>query len=165
MAMAEEEEYATTLLGLVELVKNGTVGFVDPGSTKFPDACLQAYQDSGIRVILGEVVSDREAPFPLPRFPTDDAVARTATFLKKWHGRLEGRLRAWAMPFSPESCSPELLRRLKRLADEHSTGLTVHHASGPQVRREYQERHRTTPTGYLESLGVLGPNVVLAHAL
>src|SRR5262245_57904159 len=31
-AMTEEEEYATSLLGIVELVKNGTVGFVDPGS-------------------------------------------------------------------------------------------------------------------------------------
>jgi 5-methylthioadenosine/S-adenosylhomocysteine deaminase len=165
MAMTEEEEYHASLLAIVELLKSGTVGFVDPGSTKFPDACLQAYRDSGIRAILGEGVSDREAPFPLPRFPTDEAVARTEAFLKKWHGRLEGRLRAWAMPFSPESCSPELLRRLKRLADEHGTGLTVHHASGPQARREYQERHRTTPTGYLESLGVLGPNVLLAHAL
>ena len=54
-AMTEEEEYLTTLLGLVELLKNGTVCFVDPGSTKFPDACLQAYEDSGIRVMLGEV--------------------------------------------------------------------------------------------------------------
>src|SRR5947209_4906380 len=73
MAMTEEEEHATTLLGLVELVKNGTVCCVDPGSSKFPDACLQAYEDAGIRVILGDCVTDREAPFPLPRFATDDA--------------------------------------------------------------------------------------------
>src|SRR5436190_23768145 len=44
-AMTEEEEYYTTLIGLLELVKNGNVCFVDPGSTKFPDACLQAYTD------------------------------------------------------------------------------------------------------------------------
>ena len=35
MAMTEEEEYHTTLLGIVELLKNGTVCFLDPGSTKF----------------------------------------------------------------------------------------------------------------------------------
>src|SRR5207247_4506820 len=84
MAMTEEEEYLTTLLGLVELVKNGTVCFVDPGSTKFPDACLQAYQDAGIRVILGECVSDREAPFPLPRYTADESVKRTVAFLDQW---------------------------------------------------------------------------------
>src|SRR5262245_37109941 len=103
MAMTEEEEYYNSLLGIVELVKNGTGGFVDPGSTKFPDACLQAYQDSGIRVIMGDCVSDEAAPFPLPRYKTAEAIARTAAFIEKWHGRLDGRLRAWAMPFSPET--------------------------------------------------------------
>ena len=165
MAMTEEEEYHTTLLGLVELLKNGTVCFVDPGSTKFPDACLQAYQDAGIRVILGECVTDREAPFPLPRFATEEAVKRTASFLDKWHGRLDGRLKAWAMPFSPETCTAELMRALKSLADERRTGLTLHHGSGPQARKDYQSRHGRTPTEYLESIGVLGPNVVLAHSL
>ena len=50
-------------------LKNGTVCFLDPGSTKYPDACLQAYQDSGIRVILGECVTDQErtAEGPLSR--------------------------------------------------------------------------------------------------
>src|SRR5207302_7804809 len=108
-AMTEEEEYLTSLLGIVELVRNGTVCFVDPGSTKFPDACLQAYQDSGIRVILGECVTDRDAPFPLPRFATKEAIARTTSFVEKWHGRLRGRVRAWAMPFSPERWSAALV--------------------------------------------------------
>jgi 5-methylthioadenosine/S-adenosylhomocysteine deaminase len=165
MAMTEEEEYCTSLLGILELVKNGTVCFVDPGSTKFPDACLQAYEDSGIRVVIGEAVTDREAPFSLPRYPTDEAVARTRRFIDAWNGRLSGRIRGWAMPFSAETCSAELLRALKGLADERATMLTLHHGSGVEARRDAQARYGTTPTGYLESLGVLGPNVLLAHAL
>src|SRR6266705_3253877 len=164
-AMTEEEEYHTSLLAIVELVKNGTVCLLDPGSTKFPDACLQAYTDAGIRVILGECVTDREAPFPLPRFATEEAVKRTASFLHNWHGPLAGRLKAWAMPFSPETCSAELMRALKSLADERRTGLTLHHGSGPEARKDYRTRHGRTPTEYLESIGVLGPNVVLAHSL
>ncbi len=164
-AMTEEEEYHTTLLGIVELLKNGTVCFVDPGSTKFPDACLQAYEDSGIRVMLGECVTDGDAPFKLPRYATHEAVARTASFLEKWHGRLHGRVRAWAMPFSAETCSAELLRALKRVADEHGTALTLHHNSGPKARQDFAARHGRRPTEYLESLGVLGPNVLLAHVL
>jgi 5-methylthioadenosine/S-adenosylhomocysteine deaminase len=165
MAMTEDEEYHTTLLGLVELLKNGTVCFVDPGSTKFPDACLQAYEDAGIRVILGECVADQEAPFPLPRYGAAEAIARTASFVRKWDGRLDGRIRAWAMPFSPETCSAELLRGVKRVADEHGTGLTLHHGSGPEARREALARHGFTPTEYLESIAALGPNVLLSHAL
>src|SRR5438094_10271022 len=164
-AMTEDEEYHTTLLALLELVRNGTVCLLDPGSTKFPDACLQAYTDAGIRVILGECVTDRESPWSLPRYATGEAVARTASFVQKWHGRLQGRLSAWAMPFSPETCSADMLRGLKQVADEHRTGLTLHHGSGPQARKEYLTRHGLRPTEYLESIGTLGPNVLLAHAL
>src|SRR6266542_1662834 len=145
-AMTEDEEYHATLLGLIELVKSGTVCFLDPGSTKFPDACLQAYEDAGIRVILGECVTDREAPFTLPRYQTGEAITRTSSFVERWHGRLGGRVRAWAMPFSPETCSADLLRGLKRVADERRTGLTLHHGSGPQARKESQARHGLGPT-------------------
>lgn len=165
MAMTEEEEYHTTLLGLLELVKNGTVCFVDPGSTKYPDACLQAYEDVGIRVMLGDCVTDRDAPFPLPRYPASEAIDRTSAFLKKWNGRVSGRVRAWAMPFSAETCSTELLKSLKRLADEHGTFLTLHFNSGVKARTDYQAHGAASPTAYLESHGLLGPNVCLAHVL
>jgi 5-methylthioadenosine/S-adenosylhomocysteine deaminase len=164
-AMTEEEEYHASLIAVLELVKNGTVCFLDPGSTKFPDACLKAYEDAGIRVITGECVTDLEGRLTLPRYSAKEAIDRTSSFLGKWHGRLEGRIRAWAMPFSPETCSADLLRALKRVADEHRTGLTLHHGSGPQARKDYQARHGLRPTEYLESIGALGPNVVLAHAL
>ena len=164
-AMTEEEEYHASLLGIVELLKSGTVCFVDPGSTKFPDACLQAYEDSGIRVIMGECVTDVQAPWNLPKYATGDAVRRTAAFIDKWNGRLDGRLTAWAMPFSPETCTAELLSELKKVVDERRTMLTLHHNSGAQQRQDYQARHGRRPTEYLESLGVLGPNVLLAHVL
>ena len=164
-AMTEEEEYHASLLGIVELLKSGTVCFVDPGSTKFPDACLQAYEDSGIRVIMGECVTDIQAPWNLPKHTTGEAVRRTAAFIDKWNGRLDGRLTAWAMPFSPETCTAELLSELKKVVDERRTMLTLHHNSGAQQRKDYQARHGRRPTEYLESLGVVGPNVLLAHVL
>jgi 5-methylthioadenosine/S-adenosylhomocysteine deaminase len=164
-AMTEEEEYHATLLGLVELVRNGTVCFLDPGSTKFPDACLQAYEDAGIRVVLGEAVTDQDAPWKLPRYPAPEALARTASFIEKWNGRLDGRIRAWAMPFSYETCSAGLLQSLKRVADEHRTGLTLHHNSGTKARQDTVARYGYSPTAYLESIGVMGPNVLLAHCL
>src|SRR5213592_1080481 len=60
-AMTEQEEYLTTLLGIVELLRNGTTCFIDPGTTRFPDACLQAYQDSGCRLVTSQCVTDRPA--------------------------------------------------------------------------------------------------------
>src|SRR5207244_2109113 len=110
-AMTEEEEYYTSLLAIVELVKNGTVCFVDPGSTKFPDACLQAYTDAGIRVILGECVTDRESPWRLPRYATGEAVARSASTTP--------RSTAWRGPGRAWRCAPS--RRPREGAGSRST--------------------------------------------
>ena len=164
-AMTEQEEYLTTLLGILELLQNGTTTLLDPGTTRFPDACLQAYQDSGIRVVWAECVTDRPAPVKLPRFPAAEAVERTAAFIDRWHGRLDGRMQTMAMAFSCETASGELLQGLKRLADERGVGLTLHHQLGEAERERSQAEHGASPTEYLEQLGVLGPNVLLAHVL
>jgi cytosine/adenosine deaminase-related metal-dependent hydrolase len=148
--MTEEEEYWTSLLAVIELVRSGTLTFVDPGSTKHVDACLQVYADSGCRVVTGTCVTDHPSDLALPLYDTEAAVARTRAFVQKYDRSLDGRLRAWAMPFSRETCSDELLSGLKRLADEQQTWLTLHHVGGTTLR--------------LDELGVLGPNVLLAHA-
>jgi 5-methylthioadenosine/S-adenosylhomocysteine deaminase len=149
-AMTEEEEYWTSLLAVIELVKSGTVTFVDPGSTKFVDACLQVYADAGCRVVTGFSVIDRPSDLALPFFPTDEALRLTAAFIARFDRRLDGRVRAWAMPFSSDTCSPELLAGAKRVADEHGTWVTIHHSGGL--------------TRGLVDVGALGPNVLLAHA-
>ena len=114
---------------------------------------------------MGEAVTDQEAPWKLPRYPAAEAAARTTSFIEKWNGRLEGRIRAWAMPFSYETCSAGLLQALKRAVDERGTGLTLHHNSGTKAREDAVARYGHSPTAYLQSIGVLGPNVLLAHCL
>ena len=61
------------------------------------------------------------------------------------------------MPFSTETCSPELLVGARRLADDYGTRVTIHHNGGTPIDGR-------TPTEYLEAIGALAPNVVLAHA-
>jgi 5-methylthioadenosine/S-adenosylhomocysteine deaminase len=149
-AMREEEEYWTSLLAIIELLKSGTVTFVDPGSTQFVDACLQAYADSGARVVSGAGVVDRESDLALPYFATAEALSRTADFIRAYDGRLDGRLRAWAMPFSPDTCSKELLSGARRIAEDNGTWMTIHHVGGA--------------TAELDRIGALGSNVLLSHA-
>ena len=61
-AMTEEDEYLTSLLGITELLKYGTTCFLDPGSTKYPSACLKTYEESGCRIIIGAQVVDQGKP-------------------------------------------------------------------------------------------------------
>ncbi|MFN8558782.1 MAG: amidohydrolase family protein [Dehalococcoidia bacterium] len=163
--MTPEEEYHTSLLGITELLKGGTTCFVDPGSTKHVDACLKAYEQAGCRIITGAHVTDRPNPLNLPVYSTEEALARTESAITAYDGALDGRVRAWAMPFSAPFCSPELLRGAKALADRHGTRLTLHHSFSAQQVAVWVEQHGERPAQTLERWGVLGPNVLLAHAL
>jgi cytosine/adenosine deaminase-related metal-dependent hydrolase len=157
-AMTEEEEYWTSLLAIIELMRSGTVSFVDPGSTKYLDACLQVYADAGCRVVTGTSLIDRPSDLALPYYArTQEALDRTETFMRTYDHRLEGRVRAWSMPFSTDTCTPQLLAGARRLADTYGSGMTIHHSGGSPI-----EGRR--PTEYLEAIGALGPNVLLAHA-
>ena len=164
-AMTEEEEYLTTLLGVTELVKYGTTCFLDPGSTKFLDACLPAYEAAGCRVIVGAQVTDRPNPINVPVYATDEAIDLMEETIQRYDGRLDGRVRAWAMPFSAAWATPRLLQAAKELADRYATGLTLHHSSTPEAVRDSLREYGMRPTLALEDLGVLAPNVLLAHAL
>ena len=156
--MNEEEEYLTTLLGLAELLRTGTTTFVDPGTTKHPEACLAAYEKAGCRVVTGEQVQDRENELNLPVYDTRDALERLEASCKELDGCLSGRVRAWAMPFSLNFCTPELLVGAKKIADRYGTALTLHHSGGAGGTGP-------TPTERLAELGILAPNIVLSHCM
>jgi 5-methylthioadenosine/S-adenosylhomocysteine deaminase len=121
---------------------------VDPGSTTYLDACLQVYDDTGCRVITGTSLIDAPSDLELPSYPTEEALRRTEAFIRAYDGRLSGRLRAWAMPFSTDTCSDGLLEGAARLANAHGTWMTVHHDGTTQ---------------HLEDIGALRANVLLAH--
>ena len=163
--MSADEEYLTSLLGITELLKYGTTTFLDPGSTKFLDAGLRAYRESGCRVVVGAHVTDRANPVNLPVYDTDAAVGIVERVIRDYDGLLDGRVRAWAMPFSPNFATPRLLRESKRLADHYGVSLTLHFNNSRAYVESCLRDFGMRPAQYLDSLGVLGDNVVLSHAL
>ena len=163
--MTAEEEYLTSLLGITELLKYGTTTFIDPGSTKYLDAGLRAYEQSGCRVIVGAHVTDMPNPTNLPVYETDEAIDIMGRAIRDYDGALDGRVRAWAMPFGPNFMTPRLLQESKRLADEHGVSLTLHFNNSAGYVQSCLRDTGMRPTQYLESLGVLGENVVMSHCL
>jgi 5-methylthioadenosine/S-adenosylhomocysteine deaminase len=164
-AMNEEDEYYTSLLGITELLKYGTTCFLDPGSTKFLDVCMQAYEESGCRIVVGAQVVDQPNPINIPVTTTQDSIALMEKTIQTYDHRLDDRVRAWAMPFSADFSTPELLVAAKRLADRYQVGLTLHQSNDPPSVQASLERYGKRPIEYLESIGVLGPNVLLSHVI
>ena len=163
--MTEEEEYYTSLLAITELLRYGTTCFLDPGSTKHLETCMKAYEESGCRIIVGWHVADRPNPLNLPVSSTAEAISMMDQTIQSFDNRLDGRMRAWAMPFSPSFSTEELLRGAKELADRYGTGLTLHFNNSPQAVEASLSQHGKRPAEYLEDIGVLGPSTLLAHCL
>ena len=163
--MTAEEEYLTSLLGITELLKYGTTTFIDPGSTKFLDAGLRAYEQSGCRIMVGAHVTDQPNPINLPVYETGEAISIVERVIRDYDGALDGRVRAWAMPFAPSAATPRLLQESKRLADDNGVSLTLHFNNSRAYVESCLREHGMRPTQYLESIGVLGENVVMSHTL
>ena len=164
-ALTAEEEYYVSLLAITELLKYGTTCFLDPGSTKFLDSCIRAYEESGCRIIIGWHVADRPNPVNIPQSTTADAIGMMESIVQQYDHSLEGRVRAWAMPFSAAFSSRELLVAAKDISERYNTGLTLHCSSDDQAVAASLRDYGRRPIEYLEDIGFLGPNTLLAHVL
>ena len=85
--------------------------------------------------------------------------------VREFNGALEGRVQAWTMPMDVSICSKELLQAAKRIADENGTRMTIHCANSPQSVQAHLDKYGKRPIEWLEDIGVLGPNVLLAHVV
>ena len=163
--MTAEDEFATSLLAITELLKYGTTTFVDPGTTTHLDFCREAYRQAGCRIVVGRSVQDKENPLNLPVHDTAAAIGITEETIAAYDGGPEGMVSAWAMPFAPEFCSSELLSAVHTLAESTSTRLTLHFTNSARWIAECRERHGCTPTEYLDRIGILTPRLTLSHCL
>jgi len=161
-SMSSKEEFLTSLLAITELLSYGTTTIVDPGSTKHVDLCMEAYEQTGVRLITGIQVTDRENPYRMNVYSHDEALQTTESFITQYNGALEGKLHAWAMPFSPEYVGGSLLKDLKLLSDQLEVGSTLHINNAGRFK---SDGSKESPILALEEYGFVGSNVTLAHCV
>lgn len=165
-AHTAESVYASARLGIAELIRGGTTCALTMETVNHTESVFTAAQESGFRATIGKCMMDKgdELP-PTLREETEASIAESLALVKDWHGRADGRLSCCFAPRFAVSCSRELLQRVANLSREH--GVLVHtHASENKDEIEIVERE----TGrrnieYLEDLGLVGSNVVLAHCV
>jgi len=96
---------------------------------------------------------------------TRASVDQSLALIEKWHGKADGRIRCCFAPRFAVSCTNELLSEVAKLAREH--GVMIHtHASENRSECEIVERETGMRNiDYLNSLGIVGSHVVLAHCI
>ncbi|MFN2420770.1 MAG: guanine deaminase [Gemmatimonadota bacterium] len=127
---------------------------------------FEAAEASGLRIVMGKVLMDRNAPRELVE-PADPGIRASLALADRWEGAGGGRLHYAVTPRYALSCSPELLAAAGRTTREAGLRLQTHVAEQTEevarVRTEFPEAR-----DYLEvyeRAGMVRPGAVFAHAV
>ena len=84
-------------------------------------------------------------------------------FAEDWHGRAGGRITARIGTHATDTCAPGLIREARAEASRLGIGMHIHAAQSAAEVDEISAKHGCGPLEYLLDLGMLAPDVVLAH--
>jgi 5-methylthioadenosine/S-adenosylhomocysteine deaminase len=186
--LTPRQVYLRTMGNAIEALRSGTTTLCDDMNISpviRPDhveAVYQAYEDIGVRALVGMTLFDRPffraVPFVEEEFPPDllaeldampkangaDILAFARGYAQTRHPR-QNRVGYIAAPSAPQRCTPEFLMAVRAMADEFDLPLMIH----------VQETRMQVVTGrlwfgktiveYLDDLGFLKPKTTLIHGI
>lgn len=165
-ALSPQEVAAAARLGVAELLCSGTTAALDMGTTHDQDEVFRAAEELGIRLTSGSCLMDDGENVPAGlSTETDEALERAETWGRRWHGAAAGRLRYAVAPRFVLSCSERLLRESATVARAHGWLLHTHASENHEETEAVRRKTGRGNVTYLHSLGISGPDTVLAHCI
>lgn len=157
---------ASARLGIAELIKGGTTCALTMETVNHTAEVFKVVEETGFRATVGKCMMDKgdEVP-PALQEQTADSIDESVALLEEWHGKADGRIRYCFAPRFAISCTRDLLERVAGLA--RARGVMVHtHAAENRTECEMvQQESGLRNVAYLDSLGLTGRHVALAHCV
>ncbi|MFL6257167.1 MAG: 5'-deoxyadenosine deaminase [Pyrinomonadaceae bacterium] len=157
---------ASARLGIGEMIRGGTTCALTMETVRHTEEVFRVVEESGFRATVGKCMMDKgeEVPSPL-REKADDSLRESLALLEKWHGRADGRIRYCFAPRFAVSCTRGLLERVAVLAREHGVMIHTHASENVSECELVESESGMRNVLYLDSLGVSGSHVLLAHCV
>jgi 5-methylthioadenosine/S-adenosylhomocysteine deaminase len=147
-----------TRLGVLEMLRGGVTTYAD--MYYFEDVVASVTQEVGMRGVLGETIVD----FPAPDHKTPTAaLAYTEKFIQRWQG--DPLITPGVAPHSMYTLSTENLKAAAALARSTGAPILIHVAEAPFESELSLRKYGLSPVAYLDSIGLLGPDVIAAHTV
>ena len=156
--MDREFIYWATKVACLEMIRSGTTTFND--QYWYSPHARQAAIEMGIHPVISFIFLDSNN--------AEMAARQREACLRLWERSREwGPESSFAISVhSVYTVSEENIRWANRFALEHGLKLHLHLAETPMEDADCKKAHDgLSPTAYFDSLGVLGPHVIAAHAL
>ena len=180
--------YLRTLIGAIDALRSGTTTICDDMNASpaleppLVEAALQAYEDLGIRALVGITLFDRPffraMPFVNEEFDPDllkdlDAVRSTSAddylayaeeLARSRHPR-HSRVGYLATPSAPQRCTEDFLLKVRDMADRHGLPLVIHVQETRLQAVTAQVMYGVSMVQYLDRIGFLKPATSLIHGV
>lgn len=128
------------------------------------DVAFQIALDKGLRVVMGQVLMDQNAPDSLLK-PVRQLLAETEKLIEKWHGR-DGKIFYAVTPRFALTCSKNLIDEAGRMASDAKVYFQTHLAETSEEVKQARDlyRFKNYPAFYGER-HCLGKRSILAHCI
>src|SRR6476660_5057349 len=144
---------AGTRLAALEMIQSGTTTYAD--MYYFEEEIARATREAGLRGVLGPTIIQ----FPVPDAKTPaEGLARTEAFIKEFAS--DDLITPAVAPHAMYTLDTKTLKAVRALADRTHAPVIIHLAETAAEIKTAQEKHKTTPTRYLESIGFWGSRTV-----
>jgi len=162
-AMNCQDAYASALVGCLEFLKTGTTFFADtysgPNSIEnVLDQIARAVNEVGIKGIIAYEATERHS-----KEEGERGIRENIRFIKKTGGK--GKVRGMFSIHASFTVSNDLIRRVRELANAYKAPATMHVSEGLSDVYHNMERYGKRTIERLNDVGLLGPDVVLAHCV
>ena len=155
--MTEEDIYHGTRLACLEMIRSGTTCFNDMYWHFHGTA--RAVEEMGLRAMLSSVFIDFSSP---EKAEEQQALTRT---LHAECARYSSRIGFALGPHAVYTVSEESLRWAKTYADENGLLIHIHVSETAKEVEDCVSQHGCRPVEWLDKIGLLGPNMIAAHAV
>jgi len=150
--------YWGTLLAAIEMARDGTTTFTD--MYYFEEDIARATDKAGIRGVLGQTIIG----FPAPDYKTtDEALAGTESFLRRYKDH--PRVVPSVAPHALYTTSVEVVRKARELSRRYGIPFQIHGHESPEEDVSVRQKLGRTTLSVLEEAGVLGPGMIVHHAI
>lgn len=179
MSLGERGAYLQAKLNLAEILKSGcTTSLIYGGGYSKVEAELAG--EMGMRAYVGAPVraGDRyeaksiwdspDGHSLIYNFDEKEGFARiddAEQLISEIDGTYDGRIKAIWAPTQTMTCTPKMLKEVRKRADKMNMRITIHGAEAPIEFESCIRMFGKTPVQLMADTGMLGEDVIVAHCL
>ncbi len=152
--LTEDDIYWGTKLAILEMIKTGTTTFND--MYWFPTATIEATRELKIRAKIGLILVD---------FSERGKKENVEKLFEKLKNSQFETIELSVAPHSIYTVSKENLIWAKKFAKKNNLSLHIHLAETENEVKECQRKYKLRPVEFLEKIGFLDKNCILAHSI